>query len=218
MITSMIISMITSMITSISTRNSFFNCLLNFIWHHCICFSFWLKIEKVHFFINFSFSEDNSLSCWTIFYSNNRKVSKSLFFISVFFLSILFLFVADWLLTFARITVSFAFSHSHSHCKNIGNFFLLVLFCLFIAFRWRFFYTSVKLFFSFCFCFKKFFHNFSHLLCNFILKGKKDRMNEIKKERKKERKKIWKKERMKEREKESMKEIKKPYFLMTFHG
>ena len=80
----------------------------------------------------------------------------------------MFLFDSDWLLTFARITVSFAFFRN---CKKEKNKQKKFSFCFvyLLHFRWRFFSRVRETFFGFVCLLEKFFHNFSFLTCCALL-------------------------------------------------
>ena len=114
--------------------------------------------------LNWRFTQGRTLSGLTMFFSNNRTLSSFLlpvspfpfshFFLFLFLLLFLlsyflfFLFESDWLLTFARITVSFAFLRN---CKKEKNKQKKFAFCFvyLLHFRWRFFSRVRKTFLGF---------------------------------------------------------------------
>ncbi len=115
-----------------------------------------------------------------MFFSNNRTLSSFLLPVSPFpfshffcfcFSFSFFLFDSDWLLTFARITVSFAFFRNCKKEKNkqkkFSFRFVLFIYCIFAE---DFFHAFVKLFWGLFVCLlEKFFHNFSFLTCCALL-------------------------------------------------
>ena len=116
-----------------------------------------------------------------MFFSNNRTLSSFLLPVSPFpfshffcfcFSFSFFLFDSDWLLTFARITVSFAFLRNCKKEKNkqkkFSLRFVLFIYCIFAG---DFFHAFVKLFWvcMFVCLLEKFFHNFSFLTCCALL-------------------------------------------------